>query len=150
VVWSALASFFTIIACACSRADIDLQERITEAVARNEGAAIHMAAIADFEWDHLYIFQPYIASEAIDQELGFHWCSARCTGIHNLDSITLLVFVQDSGVVAYVEAPRGEGDFAAIEHPGGISREAAVFEVRRVGHGDQSSLFLYEVAGPAA
>jgi hypothetical protein len=137
------------VACACSRHESTLQERIAKAVAQGEGATIRISDVAEFEWDRFHIFPPYTPTDDIDRELGFHWPSAASTGIDQLDSFTLLVFVRSSEVVAYVKLPRRDGDFSEIKHPGGYSREDAVFVVRQEYRGEPWRI-LHEVSPRAA
>jgi hypothetical protein len=145
----AASILLTVFASACTHSDTELAERIAEAVAQAEGTTINMSQIAEFEWDRFFVFPPYIPYEEIDRQLGFPWPSAESTGIHQLDSFTLLVFTRGVDVVAYVELPRRNGDFSEINRDGGFSREAAVFAVDREYRGEPW-LVLREVARPAA
>ena len=144
-----IAFVLAAIGLACSPPDSALEAQIAKAVAQGEGATLQMSRVADFDWDRFHVFPPYTPSQDVDQQLGFHWSAAESTGIHELDSITLLVFVRDSNVVAYVTLPRRDGDFSDIKHPGGFSREEAIFVVRREYRGEPW-LVVYEQARPPA
>jgi hypothetical protein len=120
-----------LLASACSQSDSALQKAIAGAVAVGDGTVFRMSDLAEFEWDRLHVIPPYTASDEIDRELGFHWPSAQSTGIEQRDDIALLVFVRGAEVVRYVDFPRRDGDFSAVDRPGGFSRKAAIFAVRQ-------------------
>lgn len=126
-----LALFIAVFAATgCTGSDRGLEERIAAAALR-DGAILRIEGLTGFAWERLYIFPPYSSQGEIDAELGFEWPAAARTGIFDSDRITLLVFVRGRAVVRHVTQPRGEGDFADVQAPGGLTPRDAIFAVRR-------------------
>ena len=118
----------TLVACGCSRGDSTLGDRITAKVSEGPGTTVRLADLTDFHWQRLYVFGPYASQQRIDDTLGFSWPDP--SGIQSSDSLVLLVFVDGSRVVSYVEQPRSAGDFAGLDRQRPWTPSDAVFVVR--------------------
>lgn len=70
-----------------------------------------------------------MATETIDEDLGYTWQPARSIGIYQRDDISLLVFTNSGKVVFYVDHPRYLGDFDGNHKQGGYSPDEAIFKV---------------------
>jgi hypothetical protein len=109
------------------QADNLLAENFTKAVALapENGDAVVLPEIADFDWDRVLIVQPGTPRDAISQRLGREW-----TGIDTVDGGELLLFLRDGGVVRFADY-RGSNTFEGFEQPfAEIPREDATFTVR--------------------
>jgi hypothetical protein len=90
--------------------------------------------VTDFDWDEVYVFNPYTTHEEIESQLGFKWSDGDRIDLGSRDDINLLVFVKDNRVVQYLEVPRGRGDFIlSSDDVAGLSPQQAKFEVRPQG-----------------
>lgn len=88
-----------------------------------------LRACTSFPWEKAYIFGPYTGRDTIEKNLGFSWPMADRTGISMSDSFSLLVFVHDHDVAAYLTIPR-PWDFAESLVGRPIAREDTVFLLR--------------------
>lgn len=97
--------------------------------------SINLADIAPFRWDRLYIFAPHTSAQAVDQALGVTWVGAERSGIAQVDTAALLVFMVGDDIVAATMHPRAYGDF--VPSAGGPPRTPAraVFRVERTAGG---------------
>ena len=66
VVWTGVTSCCSVIH------DEGLAQRIASAAQASE-APIRMDKIAPFEWERLFVFEPYTPPETVERELGFSW-----------------------------------------------------------------------------
>jgi len=114
-----VAAFVLVVSGCGSRAapDSELSNAITKQAEAGAGTVIDFVALTDFQWERLYIFDPYTTVDEIHRALGFRWNAAASTGIDKLDGIALLVFVEGDEVVRYVEHPRNRGDFVPLARP---------------------------------
>jgi hypothetical protein len=78
-------------------------------------------------WDRMCVIMPYSPPESIDSLLGFHWSSAKQTGISSDDAHTLLLFVSRGKVMNHLMYPRAKGDFGQP-----VSRSYCVFRAQAV------------------
>jgi len=97
---------------------------LEKAVAGHE--PFDLRACTSFPWEKAYIFGPYTGRDTIEKTLGFSWPMADRTGISMSESFSLLVFVHDHDVAAYLEIPR-RWDFTESLVGRLIAREDAVF-----------------------
>jgi hypothetical protein len=81
--------------------------------------------MAAFGWDRLFVFSPYTPSAQIETEVGSRWPESARIEAH--DTFVLLVFVERSHVVRFVDQARGSGDFSDCHRAGGFARPEAVF-----------------------
>lgn len=64
------------------------------------------------QWDRLCIFGPYSSNEFARSVLKFDWDLEANSGVYLLDSISLIVAVHESDVIALYEVDREHADFA--------------------------------------
>ncbi|OYD08982.1 hypothetical protein [Paludifilum halophilum] len=106
-----------------------LKEDLVQSVKRlqsGEGSGLmRMNYVTTFDWDRMYVFQPYTSAKEIRKKLGFDWAKAEETGIENSDTHQLVVFVQGDDVVRYVKVPRKAGTFSVKK---GLTPGNAVFQ----------------------
>lgn len=100
--------------------DAEMVSRLTEAQA---GDRIELEELTPFSWEELYIFGPYLDPSSIDVRNMDEVPDA----IQYLDSITLLVFVQNNTAIRYIELPRSAGDFEMSSYERAIKQKSAVF-----------------------
>jgi hypothetical protein len=60
------------------------------------------------------VLAPYSTNETAKKTLAFAWDAETKTSITTNESISLLLFLQENKVVAYVEHPRNRGDFSNL------------------------------------
>jgi hypothetical protein len=108
-----LASFALVLTVACRDIGDELQQKLVRTVKQGPGTVIEMRELTPFEWDRMYVIQPYTQPEAINRKLGFEWAGAKTSPIQMFDSIILLVFVKGKDVVADVDYKVGDGYFSA-------------------------------------
>lgn len=111
---TALAAFLccaVVALSACHGRNADLKRSLLEVVERGPGTTFRMRDLTPFEWDRLYVIQPYASPEEINRVLGFEWAGAKSSNIDMFDTIRLLVFVKDAEVVASVEYQVWHGFF---------------------------------------
>lgn len=101
----------TVLVNSCRDRDAELEQALIETVKKGIGTVFLMRDITPFEWDRMYVFQPYTTSAEINRRLGFEWSGAKSSGIEMFDSIKLLVFVKDKEVVADVVYKVWNGNF---------------------------------------
>ena len=122
-----LASFALVLTVACRDIGAELQQKLVRTVKQGRGTVIDMRELTPFEWDRMYVIQPYTQPEAINRKLGFEWTKAKTSPIQMFDTVILLVFVKGKEVVAVVEYKVGDGYLSA-----GGKNEFSVEEARFV------------------
>ncbi|MFP4978538.1 hypothetical protein ACE6ED_24225 [Paenibacillus sp. CN-4] len=107
--------------------------------ALSEGPVLRMRDITPFEWDHLYVFQPYTTRGQMEQKVGRRWTTSRSFAAYVAERLRLgndplkdatqqkLVFVKQGIVVAEVTLDRTESDFVPALEP--LTPETAAFVV---------------------
>jgi len=95
----------------------------------NNVVEIRFKDLTGFKWDKVYIFPPYTTRKVIDDDLGFHWKTARSIQMDLRDDVNLIVFTNDGEVVFYVEHPRSLGDIDGNYRREGYSPDEAIFTV---------------------
>lgn len=103
---------------------------------------ICLKTLTDFTWDRVHIFTPYMATETIDENLGYVWQPARRIGMYQRDDVNLLVFTYTGKIVFYVEHERHLGDFKRGYKQGGYSPDEAIFRVVEWGTHDNGRPWL--------
>jgi hypothetical protein len=126
-VFLSLASCALVLTAACRDKGAELQQKLVKTVKQGPGTVIDMRELTPFEWDRMYVIQPYTPPEAINRQLGFEWAEAKTSDIQMFDTIILLVFVKGKEVVADVEYKIRDGYFRA-----GGKNEFSVEEARFV------------------
>ena len=108
-----ITSLALVLTVACRDLGAELQQKLVRAFKQGPGTVIDMRELTPFEWDRMYIIQPYTQPEAINRKLGFEWAGAKTSPIQMFDTIILLVFVKGKEVVADVKYHVGDGYFRA-------------------------------------
>ena len=78
-----------------------------------ENGAIDLAEVTDFEWDRLVFVHPYGNVNNVLEETGTRWRNP-VTHIQYSDVSTLLLFVRDDNVIAFVHFPRNKIDISQL------------------------------------
>ena len=119
-----LAIFAATAISACAGGDRAISTALGRQVKANPPGPIDLSTLGPPTWTRVCVFGPYTTRELAETQLGFKWDIDRHSGIGGDDSITLLVFIRESEVVAYTEHPRSEGDFLKLS-PRCLSRPNA-------------------------
>jgi hypothetical protein len=125
-----------VLTAACRDRGAELEKKLIKTVKQGSGTVFHMRDLTPFEWDRMYVIQPYTSPEATNRKLGFEWAGAKSRNIGMFDTIRLLVFVKGKDVVADVEYKVWDGFF----DDGGrheYSVEEARFIVEEEGEGEK-------------
>lgn len=96
---------------------------------------INLKDVTEFEWEKVYIFQPYTQKEFIDEKLGFDFEDNEESGIEYYDNITLLIFVEGDKVVFFHDLPNTIADLSAITDGSFYKRNEAIFDVLKTQEG---------------
>lgn len=126
VVLAALA-----LACAGCSDERKVTEAIGEAVRSRPAEPLLLASLTPFEWDAVYMFEPYSDRQTMCAKLKAQVRDCeRVVPAGDLDEGEVgLAFVAGTQVVAFVRHPRVQGDFTPLPLRQPIAREAAVFRV---------------------
>ncbi|MES2322295.1 MAG: hypothetical protein V4633_08545 [Pseudomonadota bacterium] len=111
--YSQLALMSLLMACGCTPRQA-ISEAIAQQFTRSGGSHVDLATAAPGPWEKVCILGPYSDNAVVQKTLGFAWNAEEKSTILLNDGISLLVFVQGNTVVAYVEHPRGSGDFSNL------------------------------------
>lgn len=110
---------------------LELERRLFAATTESDSTQpvqrIALAALTDFEWDHVYVYGAYTDPSMIYEQLGYHWYNQAVTNIQYLDNHTLLVFVSNGKAVEYLEYPLGKGVFSWEEGHNFFTKREALF-----------------------
>ncbi len=105
-----------------------------------EVPVINLAECTDFKWDRVFIFGPYTNARTINVNINTFWLGAYFLRIDSDESISLLIFMNKSRVVQYVEFPRHKADFSTVANKSGYSIDDAKFTLdergRVIWHGN--------------
>ena len=96
---------------ACHDSGSELEQTLIRTVKQGPGTVFRMRDLTPFEWERMYVIQPYTPPERINQKLGFEWAGANRSPIQSFDTIRLLLFVKAKKVVAEVEYKVWNGFF---------------------------------------
>lgn len=107
-----------------------------------ENIELNIADLTPFKWDELYIFKPYTSIVEINESLGFEWEKSKKTAINYADGFNLLIFIEKSKVIHYINWPRNKGDFSKIEKPK-FSNDSAKFILKKEKIGNQNWKYFY-------
>lgn len=92
------------------------------------GQALSMASINPGEWDKIFLFSPYTASDTIEAALQSKLpADIERARLHEREDIFLLVFVSKGQTRLAAVIPRGRVDFADEGAGRPLSRDAAIF-----------------------
>lgn len=112
----------------------------------HQKSSFNMTALTPFEWDTMYVIQPYTSRTQMQQIVGVKWTTAKSFlgylvsektwfGEYPLDddSFYKLVFVKGSRVVLDVTLNRNDVDFVKIENP--VKSRDAIFDIKKSNKG---------------
>ncbi len=80
----------------------------------SKGASVNLATAVPGQWEKVCVLGPYSTNETAKKTLAFAWDVKNKTSITTNEGISLLLFLQENKVVAYVEYPRNRGDFSNL------------------------------------
>ncbi len=123
-----IVAYAAVVITACHDRGAKLEQTLIRTVKQGPGTIFRMRDLKPFEWDRMYVIQPYTPPNAINQKLGFEWAGANRNPIQSFDTIRLLVFVKGKEVVADVEYKVWNGVFEG-DQGRGYSVEEATFVV---------------------
>ncbi len=106
-----------------------VSEAIAEKVSSDENALIVVAELTDFEWDRLYVFDPYTPKDHIHKKLNQEFLKPWEMDFGVEETETLLVFTNRSKVVDYFFHNRDRGDFAGLKGPDWFTPDTAKFKI---------------------
>ncbi|MBA3323028.1 MAG: hypothetical protein H0T45_16515 [Pyrinomonadaceae bacterium] len=129
---------------ACRDRGAEVEQALIRTVKQGAGTVFWMSDLAPFEWERMYVIQPYTAPENINRKLGFEWARASISGIQNTDTIRLLLFVKEKEVVAEVEYKVWNGFFEG-DGGTGYSIEEAKFVVEEEEERGEKALIIKRV-----
>lgn len=126
-----MAIAMALLASACSSADDRVSAAIGNAVRDQQMQEIRIAALTDFEWDKVYLFDPYAPRAHICEVLGVE--ARQCERVVPFESmddgIMSLAFVSGTQVVRYARHRRLNGDFTPVVSRQPLLASEAVFKV---------------------
>jgi len=126
-----MAIAMALFASACSSVDDRVSAAIGDAVRDKQMQEIRIAALTDFEWEKVYLFDPYAPRAHICEVLGVE--ARQCERVVPFESmddgIMSLAFVSGTEVVRYARHRRLNGDFTPVASRQPILATEAVFKV---------------------
>jgi hypothetical protein len=79
----------------------ELADAVPSAVGQaGDGGIVDMGALANFDWDRMYIFGAYTPDAAVSETLGFAWGTGDNLRLPN-DGFVLLIFAKDQSVTGW-------------------------------------------------
>jgi hypothetical protein len=90
-----------------------------------ESQFIDFSQLTQFEWDQLYVIEPYMSLENLP--LDNRSINSLPASIENNEGIVLFIFMQNGQVVQHLEFGRGACDFADSGRLWAYSRDDARF-----------------------
>jgi hypothetical protein len=119
------------LASGCSPVDQEVSSAIGAAVRENSAQELRLVAITDFDWDKLYLFDPYTPRSDVCNILQVQakYCE-RVVPFESTDDGTMtMAFVSGTRVVRYSKHKRSNGDFTPSPKQQPIPSAKAVFRV---------------------
>jgi hypothetical protein len=92
----------------------DLEKAIYSIVEDKDNSGISIKPVADFRWDHAFLFEPYTPQEQMEEAMGAEFEDP--SNMRSRDDIYLLVFLHEENVVQYAEIDRQNSDFSIGEN----------------------------------
>lgn len=83
-------------------------------VASGNGSIDLSAAVPQKGWERVCILGPYSTTADTSALLGFEWNSDGHSSVRTDDDVTLLVFANDTMVIAATDYPRAGPDFSSL------------------------------------
>jgi len=114
-----VSSRLLLASCAClATAGCTAQDSISSAIAKefaeSNGTSVNLATAVPGTWEKVCVLGPYSSNDTAKQTLGFEWDAEAKTSIQTNEGISVLLFVQETKVIAFIEHPRKYGDFSNL------------------------------------
>lgn len=128
---------------ACSNAG-SVSKSIGRIVRDQSAQEIRLRDATSFQWDKVYLFNPYTPSSAICETLKVQakYCGRIVHEESTDDGVMSLAFLSGGRVVHYELHARRNGDFTPVPTNQPISAESAVFQVVPSGKATDNSTWL--------
>jgi hypothetical protein len=126
VLFFVVALIFVLAGCPTQATELssDFINQVYDSV--NESGMVDFIEVTDFEWEQLVFISPYMTVNSVLEEVGANW-ARPITHIQHSDVNTLLLFINENDVVAFVHFPRNKLDFVQIIQRNRFSRSDATF-----------------------
>lgn len=126
-----LATLLALLVSGCSSVDEQVSSAIGAAVREGKVQELRLASITDFEWDKLYLFDPYTPRADVCNVLQVQakYCERVVPFESTDDGIMTMAFVSGTRVVRYSKHSRWNGDFTPSPKQQPIPSVRAVFRV---------------------
>ena len=130
-----LVAMIALVAVACSSPDDQVSSTIGVALREQNAKEVRMTAVTDFEWDKLYLFDPYTPRSEICNVLGVQVknCERVVPFESTDDGVMSMAFLSGTRVVRYSRHIRWNGDFTPSPKRQPIPAERAIFRVQPTG-----------------
>jgi len=103
-----VAILLSLAACGADETSVIIERQL------QSGEFVDLDAGVPGPWERVCILGPYSDNRAAADALGFHWPVEDRSSIAQSDGVSLLLFVRGNEVLAAVEHPRSNGDFAEL------------------------------------
>ena len=108
-----------------------INKSIFDAVRAPGAGELRLSEAADFDWDHVYLFPPYMPRERVCATRGIDTvvCKAAVRFESRTDNDMSLAFVRDGRLVRYHYHSRADADFTPLPRRQPVARRDAVFRI---------------------
>lgn len=132
------------LASGCSSVDEQVSSAIGAAIRQNAAQELRLAAITNFEWDKLYLFDPYTPRGDVCNALQVQakYCERVVPFESTDDGMMTIAFVSGTRVVRYSKHSRWNGDFTPSPKQQPIPSAKAVFRVSPSGTSQDGKVWL--------
>lgn len=124
-----LLCIFVITCISCRKDERSVSSAIAKKVSMGESTIINLFELTSFNWDRLYIFDPYESRDSIHKLIGQRFLKTSKLSLGVPEGDTMLVFMNDNKVVDYFLHPRGNGDFSGLGKDNYFTPKSAKFQV---------------------
>jgi hypothetical protein len=101
----------------CSQSDSFLGAQIDYQLRQGKTPTLDLAEVGPANWTQVCVLGPYTDDATAARRLGFPWPASTLTSLGRRDDRVALVFTDGRKVLAFVERPRADGDFAPLQPP---------------------------------
>lgn len=109
--------------------ELKLVAEIKQKVENKQSDPISIKALTDFNWDKLFIFNPYTPTSLLESALGKEAYKLKEVEMDSREDINLLVFVNEGQIINFIAFPRLNGDFDKVYRKEGFTPENSNFVV---------------------
>lgn len=99
--------FVCLLACCASNQE-SMESLISKEIENTKG--LNLSVYNEFDWDSLIILSPYTSLDLVEKQFYLDLSNVS-NSIEMLDSINLIIFLQNNKAVKYVELSRNIADF---------------------------------------